>query len=91
VSDAAHLLHDQHIESRQLAEDLAKEDGLVCHLRKGKVIATATDGLSCSVDMGSSGVAIPGVRFLASYTPGVGHYVWLLQAGPILLVIGKLP
>ena len=54
-------------------------------LRKAKVTATSP----LTIVIGGSTVPIPGVHRLTSYaSPAVNDYVWVLQNGPDLLVIG---
>jgi|GEM_PF-4857712 len=46
--------------------------------------------VTCGVDLGSSGVTIPGVRCLDSYHPVIGDLAQLAQWGPSLLLLGPI-
>jgi hypothetical protein len=87
----AHAQHAMASTVRDLGRELAgdRPDGL--SVRKGQVKAVASDGLSCTVELGRSGVEVPGVRQLAHYTPTVGDWVYLLLAGPLWIIIGEAP
>lgn len=59
-------------------------------LRQG-VVASVQAGppRTLTVTVGGS-VEVAGVRYLASYSPQPGDTVWLVQQGPVLVVLGDL-
>lgn len=58
--------------------------------RRGEVVAVNV-GPPASVDItiGGSDVTVPGVRYMASYSPTVADIVWVDLIGDDPLVIGK--
>ena len=76
-----------------LAEVLAQrtvEAGPVTTLRQA--VVTDVDGATSTITvrLGGSTVDVPGVRYLASYSPTVSDRVMVLRAGGDLLVLGDL-
>lgn len=60
-------------------------------LRLGKVTAVAAGPPpTVSLQLGGSTVAIPGVRYLSSYSPTVNDVVLVLKNGPDLVCLGKM-
>jgi hypothetical protein len=59
-------------------------------LRKGQVTATAATTPATVTVRLSTGVTVPGVCYIASYTPAVGDVVFCVQAGPVLVCFGTL-
>jgi hypothetical protein len=74
----------------QLLTDRTVEGPTAVGLRQGVITATHAGTATVSVRLGGSTVAVSGVRYLASYSPSVGHTVVCLRSGPDLLVIGRV-
>lgn len=76
-----------------LADLLLPSPGLppTVGLTTGKVTAVSTSpaGVTLTGIRGST-TPVPGVRYLASYTPTVGDFVMVLTAATDLLVLGKV-
>lgn len=59
--------------------------------RQGVVTAVATGPpASLSVEIGGSDTVVSGVRYLNSYSPSVGHTVWVDIQDSDPIVIGRL-
>lgn len=64
-------------------------DGLV--LRKATVVAVTTSPAAVEIRVGDDPTTIPGVRYFGvGWTPAAGHVVWVLQQGPLRLVLPPL-
>lgn len=72
----------------EVAQAVAASGNRGLRLRQGKVISVQTG--SVTVTIGASTVAVPGVKYLASYSPTANNVVWMLTDGETILIIGKL-
>lgn len=75
-------------EIRELSLELAPEEVHRLHRRQGVVVSI--QGSSATIRLGGSTTNVAGIRHLGSYTPVVGHTVWVLVDGPDMLILGSL-
>lgn len=77
---------------RELAAELGFTDKSF-RLRQGRVISIANNypfTTTLGITLGDSSVTVTGVKYLKHYAPVVNDYVWVLQSGSDLLVVGSI-
>lgn len=74
----------------RLAEMLKNDNGPGIGIRQGNVTAYNSTTKLASITIGGSETVLTGIRHPTSYTPVVGHSVFLVVNGADLFILGRL-